>query len=209
MMRRDHRPCEGCAVAEYDGGLPPILPDDRPPVADPRLAYQMTNMLAGVIERGTGAAANKLGRPLAGKTGTTNDSKDAWFVGFSPDLVTGVFIGYDQPKSLGDHETGSSLALPVWTDVMGKALADTPPNPFRVPPGVQLVRIDAQTGALPGPDTKKVILEAFLPGTAPTSDESSGSVVGDETAFYDPQSPARRDLPAPPAPPRVTDEGLY
>ena len=209
MMRRDHRPCEGCAVADYDGGLPPALPDDRPPVADPRLAYQMTNMLAGVIERGTGAAASKLGRPLAGKTGTTNDSKDAWFVGFSPDFVTGVFIGYDQPKSLGDHETGASLALPVWTEVMGTALADTPPTPFRVPPGVQLVRIDAQTGALPGPDTKKVILEAFLPGTAPTSDESSGSVVGDETAFYDPQSPVRRDLPAQPAPPRVTDEGLY
>ena len=208
LMQRDHRTCDACAVAEYDGGLPPPLPDTRPQVADPRLAYQMTNMLAGVIERGTATAADKLGRPLAGKTGTTNDSKDAWFVGFSPDLVTGVFIGYDQPKSLGDRETGATLALPVWIDVMGKALAKTPPTPFRVPPGVQLVRIDAQTGALPGPDTKKVILEAFLPGTAPTSDDSSGAIVGDETALYDPNA-AAAPLSDRPAAPTVTSDGLY
>jgi penicillin-binding protein 1A len=92
---------------------------------------------------------------------------------------------------------------------MGKALADTPPNPFRVPPGVQLVRIDAQTGALPGPDTKQVILEAFLPGTAPTSEAPSGEVVGGATAFYDPQPAGRPNGPSVPAAPVVTGDGLY
>jgi penicillin-binding protein 1A len=210
LMRRDHRACEGCAVDRYDGGLPPPLPDTRPQVADPRIAYQMTNMLAGVVERGTAASAAKLGRPLAGKTGTSNDSKDTWFVGFSPDLVTGVFVGYDQPKNMGDHETGASLALPIWTEIMGKALADTPPNPFRVPPGVQLVRIDAQTGALPGPDTKQVILEAFLPGTAPTSEAPSGEIVGGgTTAYYDPEPTGRPSAPSAPPAPAVTGDGLY
>jgi penicillin-binding protein 1A len=145
---------------------------------------------------------------LAGKTGTSNEAKDAWFVGFSPDLVTGVFIGYDQPRSMGDTETGASLALPIWTEIMGKVLADTPPTPFRVPPGVELVRIDAQTGTLPGPNTSQVILEAFLPGTAPVSDDPTGQIVGGETAFYDPASP-RVATPAPPPPPAVTGDGLY
>ncbi|WP_240476715.1 penicillin-binding protein 1A [Geminicoccus roseus] len=209
LMRRDDRACEGCAVESYDGGLPPLLPDTRPAVTDPRYAYQMTNMLAGVVERGTASSAARLGRPLAGKTGTSNDFKDAWFVGFSPDLVTGVFVGYDQPKSMGDHESGSTLALPIWTEIMEKALADTPPNPFRVPPGVQLVRIDAASGALPGPSTKDVILEAFLPGTAPTSEYASGEVVGGETAFYDPPGQGRPAAPAVPATPPVTGDGLY
>ncbi|HEX2525868.1 MAG TPA: penicillin-binding protein 1A [Geminicoccus sp.] len=209
LMRRDDRPCDGCAVESYAGGFPPVIPDTRPAVTDPRYAYQMTNMLAGVVERGTAASAAKLGRPLAGKTGTSNDAKDAWFIGFSPDLVTGVFIGYDQPRSMGDTETGASLALPIWTEIMGRVLADTPPTPFRVPPGVELVRIDAQTGALPGADTAQVILEAFLPGTAPTSEEATDQVVGGgETAFYDPAAP-RTAAPREPTPPPVTSDGLY
>ena len=207
VMRRDQRPCEGCSAPDYQGGLPPVLPDDRPFVADPRNAYQMVNMLSGVIERGTAASAAKLKRPLAGKTGTTNDSKDAWFVGFSPDLVTGVFIGYDQPKSLGDEETGASLAVPIWTEIMGKALAGTPPTPFRIPPGLDLVRIDAESGALPGPNTRKVILEAFMPGTAPESDEPSGIVL-DGVGAGDPGQTA--GTPQAPPPPSVAgDSGIY
>jgi penicillin-binding protein 1A len=106
----------------------------------------MVNMLQGVIERGTAVAARVLGRPLAGKTGTTNESKDAWFVGFSPDLVVGVFVGFDQPASLGPRETGASVALPIWIEFMRGALDGTPPTPFRTPPGILLVQVDAETG---------------------------------------------------------------
>ncbi len=167
IKRADPRPCRGCQVPVYDGGPPPELPDPREQVVDPRLAYQIVHMLEGVIERGTGRRARDLGRPLAGKTGTTNDSKDAWFIGFSPDLVAGVWVGFDQPRSLGPRETGSSVALPIWKAFMKEALAGEPPTPFRTPPGVLLVRIDAETGQLPGPDSETVILEAFLPGTEP------------------------------------------
>jgi len=132
-------------------------------------AYQMVNLLQGVVERGTGARARALGKPVAGKTGTSNDSRDAWFIGFTPDLVVGVYVGYDQPRSLGAREQGASAALPVFLEMMTAALADQPATPFRVPPGVRLVRVDAETGLLPGPGSGTVILEAFLPGTEPTA----------------------------------------
>ncbi len=108
-------------------------------------------------------------RPLAGKTGTTNDNKDTWFIGFSPDLVAGVFIGFDRPQRLGYKETGSRVAAPVFKRFMAAALADEPLIPFRIPRGVRLVRIDADTGLLPGRNTERVILEAFKPGTEPAS----------------------------------------
>ena len=167
IMRHDQRPCVGCQLAAFTGAPPPGLPDTRTQVEDPRIAYQMVSMLEGVIQRGTATAAQVIDRPIAGKTGTTNDAKDGWFIGFSPDLVVGVFMGYDQPRSLGDRATGAKVALPVWIDIMRKALADQPATPFRTPPGLDIVRIDAATGETPGPDTKTVIAEAFLPGTEP------------------------------------------
>ncbi|MFO1070071.1 MAG: penicillin-binding protein 1A [Geminicoccaceae bacterium] len=169
VLRRDNRPCEGCTAEAWSGQAAPVVVDNRETVEDPRLAFQMVNILEGVVERGTAEAAKALGRPLAGKTGTTNDSKDAWFVGFSPDLVVGVWVGFDQPRSLGEKETGASAALPIWMDVMAQALKDEPPVPFRTPPGVSIVRVDAETGLLPGRSTRTVIAEAFLPGTEPTS----------------------------------------
>ena len=141
---------------------------------DPALAYQMVNLLHGVVERGTGVRARSIGKPVAGKTGTSNDSRDAWFIGFTPDLVVGVYVGFDQPKSLGRDEQGASAALPIFVEVMTEALADQPATPFRVPPGVRLVRVDAETGLLPGPGTGTVILEAFLPGTEPTTASPAG-----------------------------------
>ncbi|HMR31845.1 MAG TPA: penicillin-binding protein 1A [Geminicoccaceae bacterium] len=174
VMRRDGRACDGCRAPTWSSQAPPVLVDDRPQVEDPRYAFQMVNMLEGVIERGTATDAARLGRPLAGKTGTTNDSKDAWFVGFSPDLVVGVWVGFDQPRSLGGKETGGSAALPIWIEVMQEALKDEPPVPFRTPPGVSIVRVDAATGLLPGPGTKSVIAEAFLPGTEPYATSSGG-----------------------------------
>ena len=101
----------------------------------------------GQYKRGTGVRLKSLGRPLAGKTGTTNESKDTWFMGFSPDLVVGVYVGFDEPRSLGKRETGSSVALPVFKEFMEKALKDEPILPFRIPDGIRNVQINANTGA--------------------------------------------------------------
>jgi penicillin-binding protein 1A len=124
-----------------------------------------------------------VGKPVAGKTGTTNDEKDAWFLGFSPDLAVGVYLGYDQPKPLGRGMTGGRLAAPVVRDFMIDALADKPAIPFRVPPGIQLVRINATTGLRAGPGDTNVILEAFKPGQAPPD---SYSVIGYQDQFGQP-----------------------
>ncbi|MDX6748434.1 penicillin-binding protein 1A [Geminicoccaceae bacterium 1502E] len=180
VMRRDQRACEACRAESWQEGLlPPELPEERPLVVDPRHAFQMVNMLQGVIDRGTGAAARQPGRPLGGKSGTTNEAKDAWFVGFSPDLVVAVFVGYDQPKSLGSRATGSGVALPIWKDVMLEALDGVPPQPFRTPPNVRIVQVDASTGMLPDGSTDKVISEAFLPGTEPVRSGPATAEGGD------------------------------
>ncbi|MGI9433415.1 MAG: penicillin-binding protein 1A [Geminicoccaceae bacterium] len=165
--RRDGRPCAGCQNVEWNDQATPFLADQREQIIDDALAYQMVNILEGVVERGTGRRARAIGKPVAGKTGTSNESRDAWFLGFTPDLAVGVFTGFDTPRPLGRKETGSSAALPIFVDFMKDALSDKPATPFRVPSGVRLVRIDSDSGLLPGPTTKSVILEAFLPGTEP------------------------------------------
>jgi penicillin-binding protein 1A len=136
----------------------------------------MVSMLQGAVERGTGSAARAVGKPVAGKTGTTNDYTDAWFVGFSPDLAVGVYIGFDTPRTLGNRETGGGNAAPIFRDFMAQALADKPATPFRTPPGVRLVRVNAQTGALAGPGDGRVIVEAFRAGTEPRPDRPNGVV---------------------------------
>ena len=188
IMRADPRSCDGCAGLAWDGSPPPAIPNTRPIVVDPRNAFQMVNMLEGVVERGTAKDALELGKPLAGKTGTTNDNKDAWFVGFSPDLVVAVFVGYDQPRSLGKRTTGASLALPIWIDVMRAALADKPATPFRTPPGLSLVRVDATTGRLAGGGGRNVIAEAFIPGTEPGRDRSTVEESTDKDPFAVPKA---------------------
>lgn len=174
VYRHDQRPCPGCQPGLWDGGPPPELPDQRAQLIDPVTAYQMTSILEGVVQRGTGRTIRELGKPLAGKTGTTNESRDAWFVGFSPDLTVGIYIGFDTPIPLGQGEGGARVAAPVFKDFMADALAGIPSIPFRVPPGVRLVRINTQTGLLARTGDKNVILEAFKPGTVPSaqSDES-------------------------------------
>jgi penicillin-binding protein 1A len=197
--RRDERSCSGCREVAWQDQPAPILPDDREEVVSPALAYQMVNLLKGVVERGTGQRARAIDKPIAGKTGTTDDSRDAWFVGFTPDLVVGVFVGFDQPKSLGDQEQGASAALPIFIEFMEAALEDEPATPFRVPPGVRLVRIDAETGLLPGPSTAVAILEAYLPGTEPTQASNGRRVL-----------PADGRAGAPgPAPSAPQSGGLY
>jgi len=168
IYRHDQRPCDGCQMSSYSGEAPPEVPDTRPQVLDPTTAYQMVSMLEGVVQRGTGTAVKAVGKPLAGKTGTTNDGRDVWFMGFSPDLVAGVYLGFDQPRSLGEKATGGKYSAPIFRDFMMEALKDEPATPFRVPPGIRLVRVDYYSGERAAPGAGKVILEAFKPGTEPT-----------------------------------------
>ena len=174
IFSHDTRPCPGCGpLAEWKDGTPtPVIADNREQLADPRYVYQIVSMLEGVVQRGTGHELAKLNRPLAGKTGTTNESKDVWFIGFSPDLVCGVFVGYDNPDSLGKHETGATTSVPIFSEFMKEALADTPPTPFRVPPGIRKVLINAQTGALAKVGDQKTIWESFVEGTEPNENKS-------------------------------------
>jgi penicillin-binding protein 1A len=131
----------------------------------PEVAYVMTHMLRGVVERGTGVAARPLGRPIAAKTGTTNDYSNAWFIGFTPKVVTGVWVGYDKPRSLGRDETGSRVAVPIWVDYMGKVLAGTPPEEFPVPERVVLVPVDED----PAGTCARPVVMAFVRGTEPSA----------------------------------------
>jgi len=166
IYRHDQRECRGCSANKWENQPEPTLIDRRERVIDAMTAYQITSMMEGVVKRGTGSAVNELGKPVAGKTGTTNDEKDVWFVGFSPDLVVGVFMGYDKPRHIADRASGGSLAAPIFRDFMKVALADKPAVPFRVPTNIKLIRVDPRTGmrAVPG---GAQILEAFKPGTAP------------------------------------------
>ena len=132
------------------GRAEPKLVDNREQVLDPLTAYQVTSILEGVVQRGTAQVVKAVGKPLAGKTGTTNDAKDVWFVGFSPDLAVGVFLGYDKPQSLGNSATAGQYAAPVFRDFMQMALKDKPATPFRVPPGIKLIRISASSGMRAG-----------------------------------------------------------
>lgn len=169
LFVHDGRSCDDCAAAPQDAEVVPSLPDNREQVSDPRTAYQIVSMLEGVVRRGTGRRIASLKRPLGGKTGTTNESRDAWFIGFSPNLAVGVFTGFDIPKPLGKRETGSSVAAPIFKEFMAHALKNRPVAPFRVPRGIQLVRVESSTGRPAGFGSKGVILEAFLPGTIPAA----------------------------------------
>ncbi len=165
IYRHDERICSDCDVAKWDNQPEPRLIDKREQVIDPLTAYQITSIMEGVIQRGTGIAIKEVGKHLAGKTGTTNDAKDLWFVGFAPDLAFGVFMGYDKPRSLGDSAQAALYTAPIFRDFMKMALKDVPDTPFRVPPGIKLISVDVHSGMRSsGPGS---ILEAFKPGTAP------------------------------------------
>lgn len=170
IRRSDERPCAGCGpLIRWESQSTPDLPDTREQIADPRTTYQMVSILEGVVQRGTAKALIDLDRPLAGKTGTTNDSKDAWFIGFTPDLVVGVFTGFDDPKTLGKKETGASVAVPIFKEFMKTALKDTPPTPFRVPEGVRMVQVNSHSGQPTSSDDPDAIWEPFLAGSEPSS----------------------------------------
>ncbi len=144
------------------------VPDPRS-VMTKESAYLITNMMEDVVQRGTGQAAKEMGRPLAGKTGTTNDFTDAWFVGGAPNLVTGVWVGFDEIRTLGDKETGARAALPIWMIYMKTALESLPVMPFTMPDGIVAVRIDPATGLLAAEGSDQGTVEVYLKGTEPTT----------------------------------------
>jgi penicillin-binding protein 1A len=175
IWRHDDRDCAKCRVDKP--GEEPDLPDERRQILDPHTAYQMTSIMEGVVQRGTGTRVKELvpGVPVAGKTGTSNDEKDAWFVGYTADLVVGVFIGYDTPKPMGKGRTGGQFAAPIVGNFLKLALADKKPVPFRQPAGLKTVRVNMKTGVRSGSDDKETMWEFFKPFEEP---DDSYSVIG-------------------------------
>lgn len=190
----------------------PNLPDERVRATDAMTAYQMVSFLEGVVERGTATRAKGLGRPLAGKTGTSNDANDVWFVGFSPDLVVGVWFGFDSPRTLGGSETGGTVAVPVFRDVMAEALKDRPATPFRVPPGIKLVRVEQGNGRgyteafKPGQEGGGSNMIGSWPGGAPSGGATGGGASGGSASSGGGSSGGR---PQPSLPGNSSSGGLY
>ena len=213
IYKRDKRNCKNCYINNINEFVErsaqnmsmPILEDNRDLVTDTATAYQITSMLQGVVDRGTATKAKSIGKIVAGKTGTTNNSYDSWFVGFSPDLVMAVYVGYDNPQSLGKDETGASVAMPIFIDFMKDALKDKPSIPFRVPNSIKLVKIDKYTGKYATPNTPKsqIFFEALK-----TNDEINED---QELKEENPEN-ANPDMPKPPTSPSDEENqpsGIY
>ena len=164
IFNADKRKCVGCEEISYLKNESPTIKDNRQQIISPETAYQITSMMEGVIKRGTGRKLKNLNLHLAGKTGTTNKNMDAWFLGFTSKLVIGVYVGFDEPKSLGKYETGAKAALPVFKKFIKNVVKKKDSLPFKIPKNINLVIVDAETGLKPNIDTKKVIYESFKSG---------------------------------------------
>jgi len=167
IFKHDQRECKACEVTKWQNQPEPAMTDRREQVIDPMTAYQVTSLMEGVVQRGTATVMREVGRPIAGKTGTTNDEKDVWFIGFSPDLTVGAYMGYDKPRHITGGASGGHTAAPMVRDFLKAALADKPAVPFRVPAGIKLIRIDPKSGTRLAAGATGGLLEAFKPGTAP------------------------------------------
>ncbi|MCA1952451.1 MAG: penicillin-binding protein 1A [Hyphomicrobiales bacterium] len=176
IYRHDERICRDCNAEGWRNQDEPKIIDKRERVIDPMSAYQITSIMEGVIQRGTATVIKPLGRTIAGKTGTTNDAKDVWFVGFSPDLAVGVYLGYDKPRSLGTSATAGQYAAPIFRDFMKEALAGKPNLQFRVPPGIKFIRVNYASGQRTSAGDPQAILEPFKPNTAPPESYFGGSI---------------------------------
>ena len=206
IYRHDTRSCDNCLSQTFNNQEMPEIIDNREQLIDPMTAYQMVHILEGVIDRGTGQIIKTVNKPLAGKTGTTNDSKDTWFVGFSPDLAVAVFVGYDDPISLGDRETGASVAAPIFRDFMMQVLKNKPAIPFRIPPGIRLIRIDATTGHPSNGIDKNTLYEAFKPSDLQMNNEQkildNGEITSPDSNLIDgAESNSKNALPTEDSPP--------
>ena len=161
IFNNEKRFCENCDLISYEGTSKPIIKNKYQQIFSPQTAYQITSMLKGVIERGTGKGLKELKLELAGKTGTTNKNTDTWFIGFTSNLVVGVYIGYDNPESLGKFETGSKTAMPVFKEFIKKTANTFNARPFKVANNINMMVIDAKTGKKANPKTKLAIIESF------------------------------------------------
>ena len=170
IFRPPYPDCPACKNVTWRGQEPPSVPDQRERLTSRANAYQVVSMLRGVVKRGTGRRMRALDRPVAGKTGTTNESFDTWFMGFTPNLVAGVYVGFDEHNTLGPNAYGSNVAGPIFKDFMQRALDGEPAIPFRVPPGINLVRMDLDTGRPADSSSEAVVLEAFKTGNGPSGE---------------------------------------
>jgi penicillin-binding protein 1A len=201
VYRADPRDCSDCVSGAWSDQALPELPDLRARVTDELSAYQLLGMLEGVIDRGTGTRAKIPGLPLAGKTGTTNDAVDAWFVGFSPELVVGVWVGFDAPRTLGPRETGGVAAVPIFHEIMVEATRGRASAGFRIPPDIQFATVDAATGQFAS--TGRLVHEAFklgqVPGsTAPPAGRDDGAAPAQPSPLpnVQPRAPEGASTPA-------------
>ena len=171
-------------IVDREGNILEEAGTVREKVLEKNTAYLITSLLEGVVQNGTGRRIKALKRPIAGKTGTTNNLYDAWFVGYSPRYITGVWVGYDEEKSLGEGETGSRAASPIWLGFMKEILKDQPIKVFQVPEGVVFAKIDAETGLLPIPESKETRFECFKEGTVPTEYTKKPDTVTEAEEFF-------------------------
>jgi len=178
IWRTDTRPCEGCNAPDWNGRPMPRPPLRTRQVMDAQTAYQVVHMLEGVVERGTATVLRDLNRPLFGKTGTTSGPTNVWFVGGTPEVVAGVYLGYDQPRPMGSYAQGGRVAAPVFKQFAQVAFKDMPKIPFVAPPGIRMVRVDRATG-------KKVF------GTFPTTVDPKSSVIWEA---FQPETEPRRSF---------------
>ena len=161
IINNENRKCTNCDKISFTSEEFPKIEDNYQQIFSPQTAYQITSLLQGAVERGTGKKLKKLGLNLAGKTGTTNDNTDAWFIGFTSNLVIGVYVGMDNPKPLGKFETGSKAALPIFEEIVKKAIKKSDARPFKVPENITLMVIDPKTGNKAKFSSKNTIIESY------------------------------------------------
>jgi len=171
-------------IVDRDGNVIEEASPNRIKVIEKNTAYIMTSLLESVVKQGTGWRVRDLKRPVAGKTGTTNNLYDAWFVGFTPRYVTGTWVGFDEGGSLGKSETGSRAASPIWLGFMKRILQDKPVRAFQLPEGVVFSKVDAETGLLPIPESEKTIFECFKEGTVPTEYTKKPNTLTEPEQFF-------------------------
>jgi penicillin-binding protein 1A len=181
LFRQDQRACHSCQNQDWVNTDMPVLPDEREQIVNPVNAYQTLSILEGAVKRGTGRKLAKFNQPLAGKTGSTNDYRDAWFIGLTPDLVVAVYVGFDNHKPLGNGEVGGRAAIVVFEDFFEKALAQQKPTPFRVPSGAKLMRVNLKTGHLTSTKDPQAIWECFMPGSEPKFEDPGAKPIGAES----------------------------
>ena len=183
IFKSDQRKCHGCDNFSFSSDKIPKIKDEYPQIISEQTAYQITSMLEGAVQRGTGRKLKNLNIPLAGKTGTTNKNMDTWFVGYTSKLVVGVFVGFDEPKSLGRYETGAKTSLPIFKSFIKKTIKKEDAMPFKVPKGISFVMVDPDKGIMEELDYKKAIFESFK--TSNLENLYSGNFLNEKTKLYD------------------------